>query len=368
MSSFASVSAGRTAATRVLAAGFGAVARARREHRGAAADARRDRAAARRAMRGGPSGESRELFNYVAGDPTRRRCAGGETLDRGAFAEATADLGRADSDRRRAASTIGRSATAICSRRRSRRARCCATTHDAKRDGWLPTARGGMRCARRRRLQPPLGGLSRLADADAQRAVPAVPRRAPMRPRPTRTSKPERLAGVEAGLEYAHGPLRLSADRRSSTGCSDAIANVTLGKGPGTFPGVGFVGAGGTYPRARECRCGEGARASKLGGMDARAVGVAAPARASPMRAWRRAARRRSSMACARRRRPSSRARWRRAGSRAARARELVLRRVGAQFEDDLNTRRAEGRDDARRVRVMAARAPRCSWSRGRRT
>ena len=27
------------------------------------------------------SGESRELFSYVAGDPTRRRLAGGETLD-----------------------------------------------------------------------------------------------------------------------------------------------------------------------------------------------------------------------------------------------------------------------------------------------
>ena len=37
-------------------------------------------------------GESRELFSYVAGNPTRRRFAGGETWNGGAFAEASADL------------------------------------------------------------------------------------------------------------------------------------------------------------------------------------------------------------------------------------------------------------------------------------
>src|SRR6185369_1031221 len=40
-------------------------------------------------------GESREFFSYVSGNPTRRRAAGGETWTVGAFAEASADVGRA---------------------------------------------------------------------------------------------------------------------------------------------------------------------------------------------------------------------------------------------------------------------------------
>ena len=40
--------------------------------------------------------------------------------------------------------------------------------HDASRDGWLPTARGGLSARLGRWLQPPLGSLSRLADADPQ--------------------------------------------------------------------------------------------------------------------------------------------------------------------------------------------------------
>ena len=40
--------------------------------------------------------------------------------------------------------------------------------HVASRDGWLPTARGGVVAPVGRRVQPAIGGLSRLADADAQ--------------------------------------------------------------------------------------------------------------------------------------------------------------------------------------------------------
>ena len=62
---------------------------------------------------------------------------------------------------------------------------------------------------------------------------------------------PERMKGIEAGLELR--PFRTARlgitlfDNR----LTDAIANVTMGQGPGTFPGVGFVAAGGTY-RVRE--------------------------------------------------------------------------------------------------------------------
>ena len=122
-------------------------------------------------------GESRELFTYVAGQPTRRRRAGGKSWTSGAFAEATASLrgitltagARLDhwrvSDGHLFEQTIATGAM-------------LRDEHFRSRDGWLPTARGGLAGAARRRLQPALGGLSRLAHADAQRAVPAVSRRA----------------------------------------------------------------------------------------------------------------------------------------------------------------------------------------------
>ena len=91
MSSTASLSPGRTIATRVLlqdsvpSHGLGGSVEVRPpmpegiELR-IGADARRT------------SGETRELANYVAGQPTRRRRAGGETLTGGAFAEASAEV------------------------------------------------------------------------------------------------------------------------------------------------------------------------------------------------------------------------------------------------------------------------------------
>ena len=68
----------------------------------------------------------------------------------------------------------------------------------------------------------------------------------PTQPPPIRELDPERLAGAEAGIEYARGPLRLSLTAFVNR-LSDAIANVTLGQGPGTFPQVGFVAAGGAF-------------------------------------------------------------------------------------------------------------------------
>ena len=53
--------------------------------------------------------------------------------------------------------------------------------------------------------------------------------------------EPERLKGAEVGVEWRPaGPIRFALtffDNR----LEQAIANVTLGKGPGQFPGVGFV-------------------------------------------------------------------------------------------------------------------------------
>ena len=58
---------------------------------------------------------------------------------------------------------------------------------------------------------------------------------------------PERLHGIEAGVDWRPSSgTRLSATVFANR-LKDAIANVTLGAGPGVFPGVGFVAAGGAF-------------------------------------------------------------------------------------------------------------------------
>lgn len=59
---------------------------------------------------------------------------------------------------------------------------------------------------------------------------------------------PERLKGAELGVEYQGSSLTLSATAFVNR-LDNAIANVTQGTGPGNFPGVGFVAAGGAYRR-----------------------------------------------------------------------------------------------------------------------
>jgi vitamin B12 transporter len=189
-------------------------------------------------------GESRELFSYVAGEPTRRRRAGGETWTGGAYAEASTDVGgltltaggRLDywrvSNGHLFEKTLADDAV-------------LRNEHYVRRDGWLPTARGGIAAPIGRGLSlrsaaylgwriPTLNELFRpfRAGLDATAANPEL--------------DPERLAGVEAGADYVRGPLRLSLTGFVNR-LQDAIANVSLGRGPAVFPGVGFVAAGGTY-------------------------------------------------------------------------------------------------------------------------
>jgi outer membrane receptor protein involved in Fe transport len=57
---------------------------------------------------------------------------------------------------------------------------------------------------------------------------------------------PERLVGMETGLRWQHGSMNLSLTAFANR-LRDPIANVTLGTGPGLFPGVGFVPARGAF-------------------------------------------------------------------------------------------------------------------------
>jgi vitamin B12 transporter len=281
------------------------------------------------------SGETREFANFVAGQPTRRRHAGGDTWTGGAFAEASTEVGGATlsggaridhwqvTEGHLIEQTI---ATGAVTR----------DEQDPRREGWLPTARGG--------VETPLGGgislrgaaylgwrmptLNELfrpfrAGLDATAANPGL--------------DPERLAGAEAGIDYRAGHVRLSLTGFINR-LSHAIANVTLGEGPGTFPEVGFVAAGGVFRQRQNVD------AVKVRGLEASAEWTSGP--------W--AVRAGASLSHARMEaggaaaaldglRPAQTPQiagtlsgsWERDGKSA----ELVLRRVGAQYEDDLNTR-----------------------------
>ncbi|MEA3081848.1 MAG: hypothetical protein QOD54_1516 [Sphingomonadales bacterium] len=337
-SSTASVNAGRTTATRVLlqdkvpSHGLGGSVEVRPPmSRGIelrlGADARHT------------TGETRELATYVAGQPTRRRFAGGETWTQGGFAEASADIrgivlgggARIDHWQVSGGHLFEQTITTGAVLRDER---------DPKRSGWLPTARGGV-------LAPLGGGLSLRSAAYLGWRMPTLNELfRPFRAGADATAAnplldPERLAGVEGGLEYADGPWRLSATGFINR-LTDAIANVTLGQGPGTFPQVGFVGAGGAF-RQRE-----NVDAVKVRGFEVSAEWTRGP--------W--ALRAGASLTHARMEtsgaaaaidglRPAQTpnfagtlsASWEQDGKGA----EIVLRRIGAQFEDDLNTRVLEG-------------------------
>ena len=61
---------------------------------------------------------------------------------------------------------------------------------------------------------------------------------------------PERVKGVEAGLEFDKGDVALSGTVFYNR-LDNAIANVTLAGGLGVFPGVGFVSGAGTFSQRR---------------------------------------------------------------------------------------------------------------------
>ncbi len=191
------------------------------------------------------TGETRELFTYVAGNPTRLRRAGGASDTFGAFAEASwqasPDLlltggGRVD----RWTLTDGRLRETVLATGAP-----LTTTDFANRSGWEGTGRLGFAWDAASLLTlrgagylgwrlPTLNELYRPfrvgADATAANAALA----------------PERLQGVELGLDWEIFTLQLGATVFWNR-LDNAIANVTLARGPGTFPGVGFVSAAGSF-------------------------------------------------------------------------------------------------------------------------
>lgn len=189
-------------------------------------------------------GETRELFTYVAGMPTRMREAGGDSDTLGAFAELSAERGaltltgggRIDRWNIRDGRLLERTLATGALIRNDR---------PADRHGWEPTGRIGLAWdAGRVTLRaaaylgwrlPTLNELYRpfRVGADATAANPAL--------------RTERSRGAELGIDWE--PVEAISMRATlfSNRLNRAIANVTLGAGPGNFPGVGFVVAGGAF-------------------------------------------------------------------------------------------------------------------------
>ena len=285
------------------------------------------------------TGETRELANYAAGQPMRRRKAGGDTWTSGAFAEGSVELrgvtlsggARLDhwqvSDGHLFEQTI---ATGAVTR----------DEHFGRRDGWLPTARGGV-------LAPLAGGLSLRSAAYLGWRMPTLNELfRPFRAGADATAAnaeldPERLAGAEAGIEYRRGGFSASLTWFVNR-LRDAIANVTLAQGPGNFPQVGFVGAGGAFRQRQNVD------AVKVRGLEASAQWTDGPwsitAGASLTHARMQASRAAAFLDGLR---PAQTpnfaatvaASWQQGGKGA----EIALRRVGAQYEDDLNKRVLKG-------------------------
>lgn len=190
------------------------------------------------------SGETRELFTYVNGLPTRRRIAGGDFATAAAFGELVAGLGK-----------VTLEGAARLDHWRVDKGRVYEVAlaggvlrdgRPADREGWESSFRGGAAWA--------------YSDAARLRAAFYTGWRLPTLNelyRPFRIGPdavaanalldPERLIGGEAGwtIEPSSG-IKLSVTAFAAR-LDNAIANVTLGQGPGVFPGVGFVA--GRYAR-----------------------------------------------------------------------------------------------------------------------
>ena len=194
-------------------------------------------------------GRSQELFQFVAGSPARARVAGGRTRTAGAFAELGWERGPFTL-------TGGARLDRWWIEGGALRERLLATgapltdTSFPDRGGWEPTARAGMAW----RITP--GASLRAAAYRGWRLPTLNELYRPFRIGTDATAAnaalaPERLDGVEAGLELRPiAELRIGATLFASR-LDRAIANVTLGSGPGVFPGVGFVPAGGQFRQRR---------------------------------------------------------------------------------------------------------------------
>lgn len=190
-------------------------------------------------------GRTQERFTYLAGAPTRLRVAGGATRTVGVFADGSAELGAltltlggrvdwwriADGSLRETTIASGAPVTALAFPDRD-------GSEATGRVGiaWSPVSAVTLRASGYRGWRlPTLNELYRpfRVGADATAANASL--------------SPERLTGVDGGVTFTPLPGALVAATVFWNRLDDAIANVGVGRGPGTFAGVGFVAARGVY-------------------------------------------------------------------------------------------------------------------------
>ena len=193
-------------------------------------------------------GETRERFRFMAGQFTRDRFAGGETSVAGAYVEGSwssgpwlvagglrldgwrnADGRRLERDRATGLPTLDerdpdRSGEVFSGRLAARRALGSGFAARA-------AAYSGFRPATLNELHRPFRVGNDLTEANAALV-------------------PETLKGMETGLSWDRDATTVGATVFWNR-IDDAIVNVTVGQGPGTFPRAGFVPAGGVLRQRR---------------------------------------------------------------------------------------------------------------------
>lgn len=189
-------------------------------------------------------GRSEELATFVAGAPTRGRVARGRQATAGLFADVSGEVGAVTLSGGLRLDRWWLADLALEERSLATGAPLLSE-RAGDRSGWAPTGRAGARAALG-------GGLVVRGAAYSGWRLPTLNELV----RPFRVGrdavgpnfglKPERLAGLEAGLEWSEGPWTASATLFANR-LARPIVNVTRGVGPGVFPGVGFVA--GTYRR-----------------------------------------------------------------------------------------------------------------------
>ena len=187
------------------------------------------------------SGESRELYSYAGDAFTRRRISGGQALVAGAYLEASRTAAPwlvtggvrldewADFGAHRDDSLVSTGAAVL-------------SVRPDDQSGLLPTARLGVR-------RDLAAAYLRAAAYTGFRPATLNELHRPFRQGNNDTEanaglQPERLYGAEVGAGRDHGPLTWSATLFYNR-LDDAITNLTIGQGPGTFPLAGFIPAGG---------------------------------------------------------------------------------------------------------------------------
>lgn len=191
-------------------------------------------------------GETRERFRFQSGQFTRLRRAGGHSWLIGAYLE----------DSYAPTDAVTLTAGVRADRWWIRDGHLVETNpatgavtlseQPADRAAWEPTVRAGVRVTATPALAlraagylgwrlPTLNELYRpfRVGADVTGANAAL--------------DPERLRGLEAGIDFEPLSTVSAGATLFWNELRDAIGNVTLAQGPGTFPGVGFVAAGGAF-------------------------------------------------------------------------------------------------------------------------